>query len=256
MSTTPPSQYATDANLRARQRLWEISRRDPPFALFPWVLDLAGAHHGGPVLEVGCGNGGYLELVQAVGVDLSLGMLSAARSRARGPLANASAERLPFRDGAFAVALAPHMLYDVADRPAAVRELRRVLQPGGTCVAVTNGVHNHTELVAMVEDAVGHGWRLHRPADVGFSLENGAEQLRTAFESVERVDCPPGIVSVTDADALAGYVASVGDHYGPEVASWTSWDAVVEECRRRAAERIAEEGALRLHTSMGAFVCR
>ena len=253
---TPPTQYATDANLRARQRLWEVSAREPPFALHPWVLDLAGARTRGPVLEVGCGNGGYLELVAAVGVDLSFGMLSAAAQRARGPLVNASAERLPLRDGAFAVVLAPHMLYHVADRRAAARELRRVLQVGGTCVAVTNGEDNHAELVALIEDVVGHGWRMVRPADQAFSLENGAEQLHHSFDAVERVDCPPGVVSVTDAGALADYVASVADHYGPEVSAWTTWPDVVDECRRRAAEVIARHGALALRTCVGAFVCR
>lgn len=255
-ATTPATQYATDVNLRARQRLWEVSPREPPFALQPWVLELAGARERGPVLEVGCGNGAYLELVAATGVDLSLGMLRTARDRALGPLVCASAERLPFRDAAFAVVLAPHMLYHVADRPAAARELRRVLCDGGTCVAVTNGERNHAELVALVESVVGHGWRWLRPADQAFSLENGGAQLRDGFHEVERVDCPPGTVFVTDADLLAAYVASVADHYEEQVSAWTTWDAVVDACRQRAAEVIAREGAFTIRTQVGAFVCR
>ena len=138
MEVNPATQYATEVNLRARQELWEISAREPPFVLFPWVLDLANVGDGDRVLEVGCGNGGYLALVEATGVDSSIGMLRAARERTPGPLVCSDAQQLPFRDASFDVVLAPHMLYHVADRGAAIHELRRVLNADGTCVAVTN----------------------------------------------------------------------------------------------------------------------
>ncbi len=85
MDANPAAQYATDANLRARQVLWEISPREPPFLLFPWVLGLADIRDGDRVLEVGCGNGGYLALAEAVGLDRSVGMVRSARERALGP---------------------------------------------------------------------------------------------------------------------------------------------------------------------------
>ena len=53
-------QYATDVNLAARQRLWAISRREPDFDLFTWVLQWV---EGDRVLDVGCGNGAYLALI-------------------------------------------------------------------------------------------------------------------------------------------------------------------------------------------------
>ena len=61
---------------------------------------------------------------------------------------------------------------------------------------------------------------------------------------------------VTDADALADYVASVADHHQDEVAGWTTWDAVVEECRRRVVAHIDEHGSFTIDLSVGAFVCR
>lgn len=254
VDASPATQYATDANLRARQALWEISPREPPFALFPWVLDLADIHDGDRVLEVGCGNGGYLALVEAVGLDASVGMVRVAHQRARGPVMCGDAEQLPFRDASFDAVLAPHMLYHVDDRRAAILELRRVSKLDGRCVVVTNSARCHRELVDLIEGVVGHGWRLRRPA-VRFSLENGEEQLRAGFGRVERVDAPFGVVSVRDATALGDYVASMGDHYETEVAQWTTWDAVVTECRHRAAEVIATRGSFEISARVGAFVC-
>jgi SAM-dependent methyltransferase len=247
----PDSQYADDANLAARQRLW--SESDPPFDLMAWVLEVAGE---GRTLDVGCGNGAYLaRRPDAVGMDLSPGMLQAARTTGA-PLVNGDAQRLPFRSASFDVVLAPHMLYHVPDRVAAAHELRRVTRPGGVCVAVTNGRRSHDEMRSMMEDVVGRGWQWQRPSDVVFSLDNGAEQLRVAFDDVERVDTPPRWMIVRDADAYADYVASVGDIYEQQVHDWISWPEVVEECRRRCAEIIERDGVFRVSTEVGAFVCR
>ena len=132
---------------------------------------------------------------------------------ARGPLVAGDATVLPFRDRSFEVVLAAHMLYHVADRELAISELHRVLNPPGICIAVTNGEKNQAELVGLLEDVVGHGWKWQRPSDHAFSLENGASQLATAFDHIRRVDCPPGVVEVTDAQVLADYLNSVADHY-------------------------------------------
>lgn len=249
-------QYATEDNLAARQRLWKISPRRPAFSLFSWVPELVRLRGGERILEVGCGNGAYLERMDAVGLDSSLGMLDAARVRARGPLVAGDAITLPFLDNSFDFVLAAHMLYHVADRRRAAFELRRVLAASGCCVAVTNGERNMGELVRLVEEVVGHGWRWHRPSDVAFSLENGADQLGAAFDVVDRVDCPSSVIEVTDAEALADYLRSVGDHYEDQVASWTTWDQVVGECQCHVAAAVASEGSFPISSSMGAFVCR
>ena len=62
-------QYATDVNLRARQRLWE--HQEPQFDLFGWVLDLTEAEPGCQVLDVGCGNGAYLGQLCARGASVT-----------------------------------------------------------------------------------------------------------------------------------------------------------------------------------------
>ena len=254
----PAGQYATDANLRARQVLW--ARSEPSFSLMDWVLDVAELEGDEDVLEVGCGNGAYLTALEdrghrgtVVGLDASAGMLAAVTAAV--PLVVGDVQRLPLRSGSFDVVLAPHMLYHVPDRRTAAAELRRVLRPEGRCLAVTNGAGQFAELREVVEAAAGGGWRWERPAETVFSLENGAAQLATAFDVVERVDTPARTVLLDDPNVVAAYLESIRDHYEDQLPPGR-WDVVVEAGRHRTAEAVARDGALRLSTSAGAFVCR
>jgi SAM-dependent methyltransferase len=260
MAMNPPSQYATDRNLASRQRLWSTSRRQPEFDLFSWVLDLAGITHGGTqsILDVGCGNGSYERALvgrghngQRVAIDLSAGMLPLVSDAA---VVLADVQALPFSDGCFDLVLAPHMLYHVPDIHLAAREIRRVLHRDGLFVAVTNSVSNLQELRALVETAVGTDWKMLRPADQRFSLENGGELLLPAFDSVVRVACPRSDLVVTDVASLAAYVASVADHYEDQVD--VPWTEVVRRVHGLASAAVATHGALTFSTGAGAFVCR
>lgn len=102
------------------------------------ALDLGGWHAGERVLDLGCGCGASLALMRlrgivAVGVDLSPKAL--AEARRNGPAVAADGAALPFADGGFAGALAECSLGLMADLPRTLRELRRVLAPGGRLVA-------------------------------------------------------------------------------------------------------------------------
>jgi SAM-dependent methyltransferase len=91
----------------------------------------------GAVVDVGCGPGAFGRAVPrpVVGVDLAPGMLE--RAAAHGGIALAQAdlgEGLPFRDDAFAGALALLVLQHVDDVRAALAELRRVVARRGAIV--------------------------------------------------------------------------------------------------------------------------
>jgi demethylmenaquinone methyltransferase / 2-methoxy-6-polyprenyl-1,4-benzoquinol methylase len=91
------------------------------------------------VLDVACGTGAVmLELVrrydcQVVGVDQSKEMLAVARRRlgADIELRSARAENLPFHDRAFDGLTFTYLLRYVDDPEATMRELARVVRPGG-----------------------------------------------------------------------------------------------------------------------------
>ncbi len=82
-----------------------------------------------------------------VGIDQSPEMLAAARARfdraehgARVELIEGQAESLPFKDASFDVLTFTYLLRYVDDPPATMRELARVLRPGGRIASLEFGV--------------------------------------------------------------------------------------------------------------------
>jgi ubiquinone/menaquinone biosynthesis C-methylase UbiE len=108
------------------------------------VFGLAGTLRGRRVLDVGTGDGTYAIEAAArgakvTGLDLKTDMLDATRARAsaRGVnvvLQQGNAEALPFDDASFDVVTAVTVLCFVANARLAVREMARVLVPGGRLV--------------------------------------------------------------------------------------------------------------------------
>ncbi|MDQ6851020.1 MAG: class I SAM-dependent methyltransferase [Actinomycetota bacterium] len=109
---------------------------------------LLGPVRGQRVLEVGCGAAMCSRWLvgqgaRPVAFDLAAGMLRHARDGARSsgievPLVQADAQRLPFRDEVFDVAFTAFgALAFVADSAAVMREVVRVLRPGGRWVFAT-----------------------------------------------------------------------------------------------------------------------
>ncbi len=101
------------------------------------------------VLDAGCGSGWASRLMaksavngRVVGIDIADEMIRLARETSSSfPNAEfqvASAEKLPFSDGEFSHAFSMESLYYYADMPGALREIRRVLEPGGLFVTVVD----------------------------------------------------------------------------------------------------------------------
>jgi demethylmenaquinone methyltransferase/2-methoxy-6-polyprenyl-1,4-benzoquinol methylase len=103
---------------------------------------------GGRFLDAGCGTGDMIvELLRqspggrAVGIDLSARMLDLAHAKVRKAGLEARVELLPgdvtatdFAGASFAGVLSAFCIRNVADRLGALREMRRVLAPGGRAV--------------------------------------------------------------------------------------------------------------------------
>ncbi|HEV7747703.1 MAG TPA: class I SAM-dependent methyltransferase [Pyrinomonadaceae bacterium] len=101
------------------------------------------------VLDVGCGSGWAARLMaekassgRVVGIDIADEMVALAREMSSSfsnvEFQIASAEKLPFAAGEFSHAFSMESLYYYADMSAALREIRRVLKPGGLFVTVVD----------------------------------------------------------------------------------------------------------------------
>src|SRR5580765_2048472 len=107
--------------------------------LAPQFADFAGVGSGQRVLDVGCGPGALTtELVVRVGasavaaVDPSASFVAAARERHPGvEVVQASAEQLPFPDGAFDASLAQLVVHFMPDPIRGLSEMARVTRPDG-----------------------------------------------------------------------------------------------------------------------------
>ena len=103
----------------------------------------AASRASGKVLEVAIGTGRNLGLfardVQLTGVELSPGMLARAQERVaalgmKADLRRGDAQALDFPDDSFDTVVATLALCSIPDDRAAVREMARVLRPGGRLV--------------------------------------------------------------------------------------------------------------------------
>jgi len=99
------------------------------------------------VLDVGCGSGWATRLMaekardgRVVGIDIADEMITVARETSvqfsNVEFQVASAEALPFGDGEFTAAFSMESLYYYADVLGALKEIKRVLGPGGLFVTV------------------------------------------------------------------------------------------------------------------------
>lgn len=109
----------------------------------PWMPEVMGFNEfsGAELLEVGCGMG--TDLLQfarggakVTGVDLAPRSIETSRRHLElyghsGEFALADCERLPFADEKFDVAYSNGVLHHTPDTAGAVREIHRVLKPGG-----------------------------------------------------------------------------------------------------------------------------
>jgi SAM-dependent methyltransferase len=101
-------------------------------------------------LDAGCGDGRYFGVFAArpptervAGCDIAERILETARATAARAgltpeLVRANVESLPFEDGAFDLVLCTQVLEHVVDPSAVLRELARVLEPGGTLLLSTD----------------------------------------------------------------------------------------------------------------------
>jgi SAM-dependent methyltransferase len=140
------------------------------YVLDPVMLPRAMASAPRRALDVGCGEGRFCRMlrqrgIHTVGLDPTPALLARARARdTGGTYVEGTAEHLPFDDGTFDLVVSYLTLIDIPDVVTAIREMARVLAPGGTLlIANLNGFNTACADRDWVHDAGGR--RLHFPVD-------------------------------------------------------------------------------------------
>lgn len=139
------SGYPISAEAAKQRERYSVKYFIGPWA--PGLVALAALRPGERVLDVACGSGLVTRLVapevgptgQVTGLDINAGMLDVARSLPPAPGASikwveGSAVAMDLTDASFDVVLCQQGLQFFPDKPAAVREMHRVLAPGGRVV--------------------------------------------------------------------------------------------------------------------------
>lgn len=147
--------------------LGDFGRR---YVLDPVMIPRALARSPGRALDVGCGEGRFCRFLKdngfdVTGIDPTAGLIAHARARdAQGSYIEGVAERLPFGDSSFDLVVSYLSLIDIPDIQAGIREMARVLNPGGLLlIANLNGFNS-----ACADTGWVRGWtgeRLHFPID-------------------------------------------------------------------------------------------
>lgn len=152
------------------------------------VLDLLDVKHGENVLDCGCGLGYFLLKLQGSGahlhgIDVSPESVAFVREHITPNARVGNAEKIPYPDNTFDKVLFCEVIEHVEDDAKVLREIRRVLKPGGRVVITTpslKGFRAHSKLKQLGHH---HGGEFHyrdgyMPEDLAKKLsDNGYKVL-------------------------------------------------------------------------------
>jgi SAM-dependent methyltransferase len=155
-------------NATIQGRLWGAKAED--FAayleqlclpLHSAALDAAHVTSGTRLLDAGCGTGivgvlARLRGAEVSGLDASPALIAIARKRLPGAdLHEADLEALPFGDAGFDAVTAVNSVFYAADMAAAMRELVRVIRPGGRIVVTAWGSSEQCQFLGAIMQHLG-----------------------------------------------------------------------------------------------------
>lgn len=169
MSKPTQADTGWDDSAQAWLRLMNKGDNNRVLLLDGVMLDLCGKVEGLDVLDAGCGEGRFCRMLaergaRTVGIDPTTALIAEARRRQPGGIFHAAgAEDLPLADASMDLVVSYVALLDIPDYRAAIREMARVLRPGGRCVVANlNGFATASKLFWARDD---DGNKLHWTMD-------------------------------------------------------------------------------------------
>jgi len=137
------------------------------------------------ILDVGCGTGANLLMLSkygdAEGVDISEDALAFCRERGLDKVKLGAGEELPYENGTFDLVTAFDVVEHMDDDLAGLKEMRRVLRPGGRVLLFVPAFM----FLWGLQDDVSHHRRRYRMSELRRALEEaGFEIERTTYANI------------------------------------------------------------------------
>ncbi len=258
MEKSLKNQYQNATNISSRINLHNLYSQNKQ-GWFPWIFQQCHIRPGLRILELGCGDGTlWTENLSLIPEDISItlsdissGMLRDARraigsSDTRFAFRAFDCKKIPYKDESFDLVIANHVLFYCDDIPAVLKEVCRVLSPGGHFLCSAYGKAHMQEVSQLVEDFDD---RIVLSADKlyeRFGRENGRKILKPFFPDAKWHSYEDFLL-VQDAEPLISYVLSchgnqnqyILDHY--------------KEFRAFATKKTAK--GFRITKDAGVFLC-
>lgn len=186
------------------------------------VLARRHGRQGSRLLEIGCGLGhlvGQLEgSFETYGMDLNHWAVLRSKSEAKQTsLETASAQALPYTDKSFGVVIIKHIVEHLPDPAQAIREIGRILEPGGILILAT------PNLDSLLKPLKGSNWigyldpthiSLKPPSEwLGLIRSAGMNPLKVfadGFWNVPYIPIVPDLIQKLFFGSLGGLQAMTG----------------------------------------------
>lgn len=255
-------QYRNDINIKSRIYLHDHYSHNRQ-GWFPWLfsqIPLSGQKRKA-VLEIGCGDGtfwktcaGRTSAWEVTLSDVSRGMLDDAAANLEGVPGNrtyllADCQDLPCESALFDLVIANHVLFYPKNLHEALKEIHRVLRPGGVLFCAAYGKEHMREIRELVHE-FDEEISLSRVALYeNFGLENGQEKLQEFFTDIT-VREYPDYLEISEADPLLDYIISCHgnqrEHLEPRY----------EEFKAFLHEKIRQNQTIHITKQAGVFIAR
>ena len=219
MEKSLKNQYQNASNISSRINLHSLYSQNKQ-GWFPWIFMQCHITSGLNILEIGCGDGALWtqnlaripEDVSVTISDISSGMLRDARraigsSDTRFTFRAFDCKKIPYKDASFDLVIANHVLFYCDNIPAVLKEVRRVLKPGGRFLCSAYGKAHMQEINQLVQNFDN---RIVLSADrlyERFGRENGKDILAPFFPEIRWMPYEDSLL-VPDAEPLISYVLS------------------------------------------------
>lgn len=219
MEKSLKNQYQNASNISARINLHNLYCENK-IGWFPWIFEQLKLKSGMKVLEIGCGDGTLWKSnceflpkdIEITLSDISGGMLRDARRNVQSLnskflFAVMDAQELKYEKEQFDLVIANHVLFYCSDIEGVLRNVQRVLKPGGRFICSTYGQMHMREVGQMVKDFDDRIVLSAADLFENFGKENGRELLEKYFVSAEWVEYEDSLL-VTESEPLISYILS------------------------------------------------